>query len=94
VADSAASLAGRRFGKTPVMGKTVEGSLAFLLAALIVIVIIGQILSPPPHYYAGGAAAAVAGTLAELCCGVLHADDNLGIPLAAGGVMSLVMALL
>lgn len=94
VADSAASLVGRRFGKTPLMGKTAEGSAAFLLAALMVILIIGQLLSPPPHYYAGALAAAAAATLSELCCGVWHMDDNLCIPLTAGGVMSLVMAML
>ena len=94
VADTAASLIGRHYGKTRLMGKTVEGCGAFLVAALAVIVFIGQLAGYPPVYYAGAAAAAVVATATELLSGVIGIDDNLSVPLAAGGAMWLVLALL
>ena len=94
VADAAASLIGRHYGKTPLMGKTVEGCSAFLVSALAVIFLIGQLAGYPPAYYAGSVVAAMVATATELFSGVFGIDDNLSIPLAAGGAMWCVMALL
>jgi len=94
VGDAAASLIGRRYGRTPMLGKTVEGSVAFLMTSLITIAVIGQLTHYQQHFYSGALVAAMVATLTELFSGRLHIDDNLSIPLAAGGAMWLVTSLL
>lgn len=94
VGDASASLIGRRYGKTPVMGKTVEGSAAFLMTALVTIMIVGQVTYHQPHFYSAALVAAVVATATELISDRFYIDDNLSIPLTAGGAMWLVTSLL
>lgn len=80
VADTAAALVGRKFGKTPLFSKTVEGSVAFLIAAILVV------LLTPNLNLAIGIGLAIVATIAEVApLRVLGytIDDNLVIPLAA-----------
>ncbi len=72
LADPAASWIGRRWGRRPFLGGSVEGTLAFLVAAGIVLG-----LRHPPAQAAVGA---VVGALAERLGWPL--DDNLAVPLA------------
>ncbi|MCS7013817.1 MAG: SEC59/DGK1/VTE5 family protein [Chloroherpetonaceae bacterium] len=80
VADTAAALVGRKFGKHKLFSKTVEGSLAFLIAAIAVVAL-------TPHLnFAVGIGLAVVATIAEVVpfkIGGYTIDDNLTIPLSA-----------
>ncbi|MBI2166086.1 MAG: hypothetical protein HYU29_06770 [Chloroflexi bacterium] len=86
--DPAASVVGRRFGRWRVGAKSLEGSLAFLAVALVV----------AGAYYFGGraerywplAVGSVVAAMVELL--PLPVDDNLWVPLAAGGAMALLGA--
>lgn len=85
ISDSIAALVGRKFGKTPFLYKSLEGTLAFFLSASIVI-----FFTPKVEYgimeYAIGILAAAVGSIAEnISYG--FADDNLSIPLSIGFTM-------
>ena len=81
IGDAAAALVGRRLGRNHYgkHGKTLEGSLAFMLCALPFVLII------PGLSGWIGLAGVVAGTLAEAWS--LPINDNLRVPLIAGTVM-------
>lgn len=79
LADPAASYVGQRWGRTPFLGGTVRGSLAFFVVA-------GAILALR-HDLPVALAAAIAVTLAERRSWPL--DDNLTIPVACAAVLAL-----
>lgn len=91
VADSAAALFGRRYGKTSVLGKSLEGSTAFLITALLCVIGLMFTFGLHSRFALGGLFAAVASTAVELCSALLPFDDNLTITLAAALSMWLVM---
>ncbi len=84
VSDSAAALIGRRFGKRPFLGKSLEGTSAFLVTAFCVVALAPKIAYLPGEYLIGGASAFL-GAIVE--AGVLGIDDNLSIPLSIGAAM-------
>ncbi len=84
VSDSAAALIGRRFGKRPFLGKSLEGTSAFLITALAVVAVAPKIAYLPAEYCIG-AAAAVLGTLVE--AGTPGIDDNLSVPISISTAM-------
>ncbi|MFN3386361.1 MAG: diacylglycerol/polyprenol kinase family protein [Candidatus Thermochlorobacter sp.] len=80
VADTAAALVGRKFGRIPLFSKTLEGSIAFLIAAILVVLLTPN-LNP-----AVGIGLAVVATIAEVVPLRMMGytiDDNLTIPLAS-----------
>ncbi|MDW8436410.1 MAG: SEC59/DGK1/VTE5 family protein [Chloroherpetonaceae bacterium] len=80
LADTAAALVGRKFGKTKIGAKTLEGSVAFFALALLVVFVTPK-LNPVV-----GLVIAVSATLAELYpirLGNWTMDDNLAIPLVS-----------
>ena len=79
IGDSAAALYGRKFGKLRIWNKTLEGSIAGLIACLIITLFFPQI---PNIIKFSGAFAAM---FIELL--PIKIDDNLRIPLFAGFVM-------
>lgn len=81
VSDLAAALVGRKFGRRRFLGKSAEGSGAFLLTALLVIAVTPKIAYLPGEYLVG-AAAGLAATLVE--AGVPWIDDNLAVPMTVG----------
>ena len=86
LADTAAALIGRRFGKHRFPnGKSFEGCLAFFVTGALVMTIGFFAFSYSPVVLAGGILGIVAATLLELFNCELHLDDNFTIPLAAGG---------
>ena len=86
LADTAAALIGRRFGKHRFPnGKSLEGCLAFFVTGALVMVAGFLAFAYPPLVLAGGLLGIVAATLLELFNCELHLDDNFTIPLAAGG---------
>jgi len=91
ISDTAAALVGRKFGRHPFFGKSVEGTAAFFLTALIVVAVAPKISYTPTEYLVGVAAALV-GTLVELISGAV--DDNLSIPISIGAVMWLLYVIL
>lgn len=84
VSDSAAALIGRRYGSTPFLKKSLEGSSAFLLSAVAVVALAPKAAYLPPEYAIGILGAAV-GALAEAATPAI--DDNISIPFSIGATM-------
>ncbi len=91
VGDTAAALIGRRFGKTKILDKSLEGCAAFLLAALGVVIALTFIAEFPHRFMIAGLFASITATATELISGALNLDDNLTITLTAACTMLLVM---
>lgn len=79
LADPAASYVGRRWGRRPFLGATLEGSGVFMAVAFAVMV--------PRHDPLLAAAAAAAATLAERLSWPL--DDNVTLPVVTAAVLAL-----
>ncbi|NWG04514.1 MAG: phosphatidate cytidylyltransferase [Syntrophaceae bacterium] len=79
LSDTAAALVGKGIGKIRIFEKTVEGSLAFFVSSLIIVWVY------PDLNRFSGSLAALGATLIELL--PIRVDDNLTIPLVAGGIM-------
>lgn len=83
--DPVGGAAGERWGKRKIRGKSLEGSLAFFLAALIFGLILNMVTQVSlPVLFVG----VLGATLIEFLS--LPSDDNLTIPLFSGGLMTLV----
>jgi dolichol kinase len=86
VADSAAALVGKAFGRIKIYkNKTIEGTLAFFFSAILVNILLSH-LHPFGIY---SILACSAATLAELFEDKIKIDDNLSIPLLTAGILSL-----
>jgi dolichol kinase len=79
LSDTAAALIGRSFGRIPIFGKTLEGSLAFFASSLLIVWIY------PGLDRLSGSIAALGASLVEAL--PIPLDDNLTIPLTAGAIM-------
>lgn len=79
LSDTAAALIGKGFGRTPIFGKTLEGSLAFFVSALLIVWLY------PGLDRLSGSVAALGAALIETI--PIPLDDNLTIPLTAGAIM-------
>jgi dolichol kinase len=79
LSDTAAAIVGKWIGRVRIFGKTLEGSLAFLLSSLFIIWVY------PDLNRFWGSLAALGATLIELL--PIRVDDNLTIPLVAGAIM-------
>lgn len=98
VGDPAAAIIGRRFGRTPIVhGRTLEGTLAFVIAgglAALGYVSLVHPETPLAFSILASFGGALTGAIAELVS--RRIDDNLSIPLAAcagAGVMSVVASI-
>lgn len=80
LSDTAAAFVGKGFGRRFLYGKTVEGSVAFLISSLLIVWLY------PGLDRLSGSLAALGSTLVEML--PLPFDDNLTIPLVAGAIMS------
>lgn len=81
--DTAAAIVGRRFGRTRVFGKTLEGSMACLAACML------SLLAVPAVGYPAGAVGAITATLIEVL--PIPLDDNLSLPLVSGFAMQMIL---
>ena len=79
LSDTCAALVGKGIGKFRVFGKTLEGSTAFLFSSLLIVWFY------PDLNRFSGTLGAFGATLVELL--PIKIDDNLTIPLVAGGIM-------
>ena len=91
VGDIAAALIGRRFGKTPFLFKSLEGTLAFFIFSCIVIMFTPKIDGSLMEFLIGFISAAV-GAIAENISGG-WADDNFTIPVTVGIFMWILYAI-
>jgi len=97
LADPAAAIVGRRFGKTPLRAsRSLEGSLAFFLTAFASALATFSLLSPTALPWSGrlvaSLVAAIVGTLTELYSSPI--DDNLSIPVSVAGSVTIAFYLL
>jgi len=83
IGDTAAAIIGRRFGKIKIYGKTLEGAFAFIVTTGIVVYFI------PDLPYRIAFSGVLLGSFVELL--PIPIDDNLTVPLAAGGVMQMLI---
>ena len=81
-ADTAAAIIGKKYGKTKIFNKTLEGSMAFLCTALIIVLII----YPEINLFYSLLAVFIA-TIVELL--PLNIDDNLSVPIAVSLILSM-----
>jgi dolichol kinase len=88
--DVAATTMGERYGKTKIGDKSLEGSAAFIIAALVS----GLFLQLIGVYLATGVMILGAFIAAGVEIIPLPVNDNLAIPIVAGGVMELTMRLI
>jgi len=79
LSDTAAALVGKWIGRVQIFGKTLEGSMAFLLTSLLVVWIY------PNLNRQSGSLAALGATLIEIL--PIKLNDNLTIPLVVGAIM-------
>jgi dolichol kinase len=79
LADTAAALVGKGVGNLRILGKTLEGSMAFFFTALLIVWIY------PNLNRLSGSLAALGATLIEIL--PIGLNDNLTIPLTAGAIM-------
>lgn len=95
IGDPVAALVGRRFGRTRLRaGRSLEGTLGFVVAGSLTAFAVASSLLPDPLGVRLVAAlvGGVAGAVAEVFS--THLDDNLTIPLAVGASVSAALALL
>jgi len=79
VSDTAAALVGKGVGRVKIFGKTLEGSMAFLITSLLIVWIY-------PHLgRLAGSLSALGATVIEIL--PVGVNDNLSIPLVAGAIM-------
>lgn len=82
VGDPLAAVIGRRFGRTRLMhGRSLEGTLGFVVSATLAASLTLSLHSLGPHTVLLAFAAAASGAVAELVS--LRVDDNFSIPLSA-----------
>ena len=80
LSDSVAALVGIKFGKTKILSKTLEGSIAFLTATIVII----NILSGLSFLYT--VLISILLTITELISSRIY-NDNIIIPLASGSLL-------
>jgi len=83
--DPAAAIIGRRFGRMRIGGKSIEGAMANAAVTFVIIYIFARLLGGSPALVIA-AAGAVAGAVAEML-DIPFLDDNITVPLAAGGAI-------
>tara|TARA_Y100000768_G_scaffold239752_1_gene181582 strand:+ start:4343 stop:4924 length:582 start_codon:yes stop_codon:yes gene_type:complete len=81
--DSAAAIIGKKYGKTKIFNKTLEGSLAFLLTSFVII-----IFFVPNIDFTFSIIAIIVSTIVELMP-KSNLDDNLLIPIVSAFIISL-----
>ena len=87
ISDICAALVGKKIGKISMFGKTLEGTIAFIVSAIFVIFFIGWQLFAPWTFFIIGIIAAFVGGILELISKRINVDDNLSIPLSICLVM-------
>jgi dolichol kinase len=87
ISDICAALVGKKIGRIAIFGKTLEGTLAFIVSAIMVVFFIGWQISAPATFFGIGIIASIVGGISELISKRINIDDNLSIPVSIGFVM-------
>ena len=90
VSDTVAALVGRKFGKHPFIGKSLEGTFAFFISAVAVVVLAPKVGYVPAEYLIG-VTAALLGAIVEAMSTVI--DDNFSVTFSIGAAMWLMYVL-
>ncbi len=86
LSDASAAVFGRRFGKHKFFKKSLEGTIAFIVAAIPVVFLAPKVQNLPGEYLITMFSAVVGGIM-EAASIDLKIDDNLLIPLSIGATM-------
>lgn len=87
--DAAAALCGRKFGRHKIVnGKSLEGTLSFVVVGFLFLSIVGAICAQGKWFYLAGAAATILAAVVELFTAQLKIDDNFTIPVTVGVILS------
>jgi dolichol kinase len=89
ISDTCAALIGRKWGKHPFIGKSVEGTIAFMISAWAVVAIVGTASEAGFVFVASGIIASPITAVIEVLSGTWKLDDNFTIPLSMGIIMML-----
>ncbi|MEN9829058.1 MAG: hypothetical protein RJA11_1674, partial [Bacteroidota bacterium] len=81
----AAALIGRKFGKTPFLDKSLQGSTAFFVVSLIVSAIWTWIFEYSSIFFSICIVGSILATIVEASTTRFKLDDNLAVPLAFAG---------
>lgn len=92
IGDIAAALIGRKYGQTPFLFKSLEGTLAFFVFSCIVILFTPKVEGNILEFIIGFIAVAIGAIVENISHG--WADDNLTIPVTIGITMWLLYTLL
>ena len=91
ISDISAALFGKKFGRHKLfVGKSWEGTIAFIISAIIVIFIYGYFFNAPAIFYFAGLIAAIIGGFVEAASKMLKMDDNISIPISVAGILWLI----
>ena len=90
VSDTVAALVGRKFGKHPFIGKSLEGTFAFFVSAIAVVALAPKVSYVPAEYIIG-IAASLLGAIVEATSIVI--DDNISVTFSIGAAMWLMYVL-
>lgn len=87
--DAAAALVGRKFGRHKLVnGKSLEGTISFVLVGFGMLSAVGAVCRTAPNFYFTGIAAVILAAIVELFTAQLKIDDNFTIPVTVGAVLS------
>lgn len=86
LSDASAAVFGRKFGKHKFFKKSLEGTIAFILAAVPVVLLAPKVQNLPGEYIITMVSAIVGGII-EAASINLKVDDNLLIPVSIGATM-------
>ena len=91
ISDAAASLIGRKFGRTKFFNKSLEGTLAFILSGLITVYVIGFLAHEDMLFFIAALVGVCISAIVEAASKKLKVDDNFSIPLSFGIFMWLLL---
>lgn len=86
LSDASAAVFGRKFGKHKFFKKSLEGTIAFIIAAIPVVLLAPKVQNLPGEYIITMVSAIVGGII-EAASIDLKVDDNLSIPVSIGATM-------
>jgi dolichol kinase len=92
LSDASAAIFGRRFGKHRFFKKSLEGTIAFIIASIPVVLIAPKVQGLPGEYIITMVSAVVGG-IVEAASTDLKVDDNLSIPVSIGATMWLLYSI-
>lgn len=86
LSDIAAALIGRKYGKTPFLDKSLQGSIAFFIVALILSATWTYIFHFTSQFFLLSMIGSLCATLAEASTTRLKLDDNLAVPISFSAI--------